>query len=98
MTNNEDKCFQCQEHGHIARHCLNNRCFECDEYGHIVMDCPHKIHPLGTPAKHHQSKPHKSHHAKQVPDTDTKTGRGEAIQGLSHAFTDTAAQVIRISI
>ena len=34
----------------------------------------------------------------QVPDTAMKTGTGEAIQGLSHTFTDTAAQVIRIPI
>ena len=64
MTNDEDGCFQCQEHGHIASHCPNIRCFKCDEYGHIVMDCPHKILPLRTPAKHHQSKPHQSHHAR----------------------------------
>ena len=64
MTNDEDRCFQCQEHGHIARNCPNIMCFKCDEYGHIIMDCPHKILPSGTPAKHHQSKPHKSHHAR----------------------------------
>ena len=23
MTNDEDRCFQCQEHGHMARHCPN---------------------------------------------------------------------------
>ena len=28
------------------------------------MDCPHSIPPLGAPVKHHQSKPHKSHHAR----------------------------------
>ena len=64
MTNDKDKCFQCQKHGHIARHCPNIRCFECDDYGHIVMDCSHKIPPLQTPAKHHQSKLHKGHHAR----------------------------------
>ena len=64
MSNNEDCCLQCQEQGHIARNFLNIRCFKCDEYGHIVMDCPHRIPPLGTPAKHHQPKPHTSHHAR----------------------------------
>ena len=64
MSNDEDRCFQWQEDGHIARNCPNIRCFECDEHGHIVMDCPHKIPPLGTPAKHHQSKPHKDYHAR----------------------------------
>ena len=64
MSNNKDRCFQCQEHGPIARNCLNIRCFECDEYDHIVIDCPHRIPPSRTPAKHHQSKSHKSHHTK----------------------------------
>ena len=61
---NEDHCFQCQEHGYIARNCPNIRCFRCDEYGHIVMDCPHRIPLLGAPAKHHQSKLHKSHYTR----------------------------------
>ena len=64
MTNNGDRCFQCQEHGHIARHCPNIRCFECDEYGQIIRDCPHKIPPLGIPSKHHQPSLHRSHHTK----------------------------------
>ena len=64
MKNNEDKCFHCQEHGHIARHCPSIRCFECDEHSHIIMDCQHKIPPLGTPVKHHQSKLHRGHQAR----------------------------------
>ena len=56
ISNDRDRCFQCQEHGHIARNCPNIRCFECDEYGHIMMDCPHKIH--------YQPRPHRSHHAR----------------------------------
>ena len=28
MSNKEDQCFQCQELGHIACHCLNVCCFE----------------------------------------------------------------------
>ena len=64
MSNDKDRCFHCQEHGHIARNCPNIRCFKYDEYGHIVIDCPHRIPPSGTPAKHHQSKSHKSHHTK----------------------------------
>ena len=61
MSNDESHCFQCQQQVHIARNCPNIRCFKCDEYGHIVMDCPQRIPPLGTPAKHHQHKPHRSH-------------------------------------
>ena len=98
MTNNEDRCFQCQEHSHIARHCPNIRCFDCDEYGHFVMDCPYKISPVGTPAKHHQSKLHKSHHA-----TSSSRHCFEDRDRQSHSrsqphFTDTTAQVVRIPI
>ena len=63
MMSNEDRCIQCQGHGHIARNCPNIRCFECHEYSHVVMDYPHKIPPLGTQGKHHQSKLHRGHHA-----------------------------------
>ena len=61
MSNDEDHCFQCQEKGHIATNCPNIRCSKCDEYGYIVMDCPYRIPPLGTPAKHHQSRLCRSH-------------------------------------
>ena len=54
MSHEEDRCFQCQELGHIAHHCPNVHCFECEEYGHIVVDCPHWIPPSGTPAHHHR--------------------------------------------
>ena len=64
MSNYEDHYFQCQEQGHIARNCPTIRCFKWDEYDHIVMDCPHRIPPLGTSAKHNQAKPHKSHHTR----------------------------------
>ena len=52
MSSNDDKCFQCQESGHIAQHCPHIRCFDCDEYGHVAADCPDKIPPSGTPARH----------------------------------------------
>ena len=64
MSNDENCCFQCQEHGHIARNYPNIRCFECDEYSHIVMDCPPRVPPSGTLAKQHQPKSHKCHHAR----------------------------------
>ena len=51
MTNNDDRCVQCQEHGHIARHCPSIRYFECDEYSYVVMKYPHKIPPLWNPSK-----------------------------------------------
>ena len=34
----------------------------------------------------------------QVPDNAMQTGTGEAIQVLSHVFTDTTVEVVRISI
>ena len=43
MSNKGDKCFQCQELGHIACHFPNVLCFECNEYGHIAADCPDRI-------------------------------------------------------
>ena len=43
MSSEDDKCFQCQESGHMSCHCPNIRCFDCDEYGHVVADCPDRI-------------------------------------------------------
>ena len=66
MTHEEDCCFQSQESGHIACHCLNVCCFECNEYGHIVVDCPHQIPPSGTLACHHRPKSHTRHHTRST--------------------------------
>ena len=52
MSSDDDKCFQCQELGHMACHCPCIKCFDCDEYGHVAADCPDKIPPSGTPARH----------------------------------------------
>ena len=98
MSNDEDHCFQCQEHGHRATNCPNIRCFECDECGHTVMDCLYRIPPLGTPAKHHQSKSHKSLHTKSNSRQHLRTGAGEVIPGHGHISTDTTAQVIMVCI
>ena len=51
MSSDDDKCFQCQESGHMAHHCPCIKCFDCDEYGHVMADCPDKIPPSGTPAR-----------------------------------------------
>ena len=50
MLSDDDKCFQCQESGHMACHCPHIKCFDCDEYSHVATDCPDKIPPSGTPA------------------------------------------------
>ena len=52
MSSDEDKCFQCQESGHMACYCPHIRCFDCNDYGHIAADCQDKIPPSGTPARH----------------------------------------------
>ena len=56
MSNDHDKCFQCQESGHIAHQCPCIKCFDCDEYGHVAAGCPDKIPPSGMPAKHRNKK------------------------------------------
>ena len=50
MSSNNDRCFQCQEIGHMACYCPHIWCYDCDNYGHVTMDCPDKILPSGTPA------------------------------------------------
>ena len=43
MSSNNDRCFQCQEIGHMACYCPHIHCYGCDNYGHIAMDCPDKV-------------------------------------------------------
>ena len=50
MSSDNDKCYQCQETGHMAHYCPHIRCFDCNKYGHVGMDCPDKIPLSGTPA------------------------------------------------
>ena len=50
MSSDDDKCFQCQESGHMACHFPHIKCFDCDKYGHVSMDCSDKIPPSGTAA------------------------------------------------
>ena len=66
MSNEGDQCFQCQELGHIAHHCLNIRCFDCNEYGHVAADCPDRILPSGTPAHQKRHSSNTRHHTKST--------------------------------
>ena len=52
MSSDDDKCFQCQETGHMACYCPHIRCLDCNNYRHIAADCPDKIPPSGTPGRH----------------------------------------------
>ena len=52
MYSENDKCYHCQEPGHMACHCPDKRCFNCEEYSHVAADCPIRIPPSGTPAHH----------------------------------------------
>ena len=52
MSSIDDKCFLCQELGHMACLCPCIKCFDCDEYGLVTADCPDKILPSGTPARY----------------------------------------------
>ena len=64
MSNEGDKCFQCQELGHITQHCPNTRCFDCNEYGHVAADCPDRIPPSGTPAHQKRHCSNTRHHTR----------------------------------
>ena len=52
MSSDNERCFQCQEVGHMAHYCPLIQCYDCDNYRHVAMDCPNTIPPLGTPAHH----------------------------------------------
>ena len=71
MSSDDDKCFQCQETGHMACYCSHIRCFYCNNYGHIAVDCPDKIPPLGTPARFR----------------DNTTSKHDRLMSLSHNDT-----------
>ena len=45
ISSDNDKCFQCQETGHMACYCPHIRCFDCNNYGRVTADFPDKIPP-----------------------------------------------------
>ena len=38
MSSDNDRCFQCQEVGHMACYCPHLWCYDCDNYRHVAMD------------------------------------------------------------
>ena len=75
MTTDQEKCFQCQEVGHMARYCPHIKCYDCDNYGHVAMDCPNKIPPSGMPAccrshrsssRYHSNSSHSQHNTEDL--------------------------------
>ena len=48
MSSDNDRCFQCQEIGHMAHYCPHIQCYNCNNYRHVAMDCPDKILPSST--------------------------------------------------
>ena len=58
MSSDDNKCFQCQELGHLACYCPLIRHFNWDDYGHVAVDCPDKILPSGIPAIHRDNDSH----------------------------------------
>ena len=46
MSSDNDRCFQCQEIGHMACYCPHICCYDCYNYGHVAMDCPIRYHHL----------------------------------------------------
>ena len=96
MASDNDKCFQCQETGHMARYCPHIRCFNCDNYGHVAVDCPDKIPPLGTPACHrgnttsrHDRSSSRHHSHTGIPTMIIKIGTGSVVPNPTHTTLDT---------
>ena len=86
MSSEDDKCFQCQEPGHMACHCPNIRCFNCNEYGHVTVDCPDRIPPSGIPAchkRHHSSIRHQT----RLTSKHCHRDRHRFSRSRSHSFT-----------
>ena len=96
MSSDNEKCFQCQETGHMAHYCPHIRCFNCDNYGHVAADCPNKIPPQ---AHQHTAEvtppvgmidPHLGFIATTgIPTMIIKIGTGSVIPDPTHTLLDT---------
>ena len=90
MSIDEDRCVQCQEHGHIARNCPTLGVSNV-----ISMVTLLWIGLTGFLLQEPQQRITNPNYTKV-----TRPGQapGKAIPGLSHTFTDTAAQVVMMHI
>ena len=77
MSSDQERCFQCQEVGHMARYCPHIRCYDCDNYGHVAMDCPDKILLSGTPACHRPGPSKRSQRSSPRYNSQTSCSRHE---------------------
>ena len=100
MSSDNNKCFQCQETGHMACYCPHIRCFDCDKYGHVATDCPDKIPPSGTPAhcrgntnSRHDRTSSRHHSHTRHPIMIIKIGTGSIVPDLAHTVLDTGVIV-----
>ena len=93
MSSDDDKCFQCQESGHMACHCPRIKCLDCDEYGHVVADCPDKILPSCTPARHRNTHSNTRHHDRSISHHIIRTIIGLTGQDPIPAVIDTEVTV-----
>ena len=93
MSSEGDKCFQCQESGHMACHFPNIRCFNCDEYRHVAADCPDKIPLSGTPACHRKHHSSMRHWTRSTSKHNHRTDTGLADPDDICALTDTEVTV-----
>ena len=88
MSSDQEKCFQCQEVGHMARYCPHIRCYDCNNYGHVAMDCPDKILPSGTPAHCRPGPSERSHRSSSRYNSQTSHLHAMNTEDLGSAALD----------
>ena len=106
MSSNNDRCFQCQEVGHMACYCPHIWCYDCDNYGHVAMDCPDKILLSSTPAccrtdtndRSRRSSSRHHSHTRHAHTMITRTDPDSVAPDLAPVTTDTGVVAARTPI
>ena len=104
MSSDNDRCFQCQEIGHMAHYCPHIWCYNCDNYGHVAMDCPDKIPPSGTLAccrtdtndRHERSSSRHHSHTRCIHTMITRIDPDSVTPSLAPVTTDIGVVAARI--